>query len=184
MTRSFKIRFTVLVAAVVVAIAAALGVFRLPSLAERQIGTAYRTLDDAMRKRDAATCLAMLEPTYTETRLMGRPVPRAAAEARLRENIADWEIQSISSDILQFTVRKDGATAIVDRQSTGSIIDRRGAYGKKGARHRATVKSTEVDRWVHRPQGWRMASRNVTMATVTIDGKVYRSSIQEHEHDH
>ena len=183
MKARFWIRFTTLAVVAVVAALVLTGALRPPSLTEWQIGQAYRRLDGALLARNLPAYMSMLTPDYSEMRMTEKPVDRAQAQERYRRIMQDWTFRRQYSTILRIQHAKGSVVAIVDRHSEGTITDSRGVFGPRGRKHAMQSTVSDVDTWVHTPDGWKMKERRFGLATIAVDGRRLGMPIVANDND-
>jgi ketosteroid isomerase-like protein len=153
--------------------AVTLAVIALRPTPERELEAAYAGLDAAMRNRDLPAFLSWLAPDYIEKRLDGKEMSRAEAEANYRQLMQNWtHVRKQRAEIYKLTVHGNKATVTAHRVTAGDMTDNQGTLGPKGKAHTIDSNVMEIDTWTKTAQGWRMKTRQIAMAHLTIDGKV------------
>jgi ketosteroid isomerase-like protein len=150
-----------------------LAVIALRPSPERELNAAYGGLDTAMRNRDLPAFLTWLAPDYVEKRLNGKEMNRAEAEVVYKQLLQNWtRVRKQKAEIFKLTVHGDKATVTAHRVTVGEMTDTQGTLGPKGKTHAVASDVMEIDTWMRTAPGWRMRSRQIAMANLTVDGKV------------
>ncbi|MCW3097147.1 MAG: hypothetical protein JWL77_2765 [Chthonomonadaceae bacterium] len=126
-----------------------------------------------MQNRDLSAFMRCLAPDYIEKRLDGKEMNRVEAEANYKQLLENWtHVRKQKAEIYKLTVHGDKATVTAHRVTVGDMTDNRGTLGPKGKAHVIDSDVMEIDTWNRTAQGWRMKTRQIAMAHLTIDGKV------------
>ena len=138
----------------------------------RQIMACYARLDAAITAKDLAAYMDLLSADYTERRLNEKPMNRAQAEANYKTIMEDWiSYRSQQPELDEFQAYTDTANAIVNRAASGEMVDRKGLFGVKGAKHAVESDTMNVDLWQRTESGWKLKHHTVSLVKVTVDGK-------------
>ncbi len=139
---------------------------------QRQIEARYAELDSALQRRDIAAYMALLTDDYSEIRLNQKPKDRAHAEAIYKAVMADWSnYKPDPVEVDAFERNGNEAKVTVKRVASGQLVDKKGAFGSKGAIHTMKIFSACVDKWRIMDGRWMLKHRVIAMAAAKVDGK-------------